>query len=560
MTNAKDAFGLLLARLKEAPESYDANVKLGLHLYEAGEIDAALDRLETAAKVDGGSTEIHLFLGAVHREQGDLERSGEHLGQALSMSPDDFDAVYQNGLHNFICRDLSGAYGFFKRALGIRGDNPELLNDLGVVLFSMGRRAEALGYLEKAMEMDPDNASSRLNLGFVQLALGNVVAARAAYDVLLQQEPAPAGLDDLGASIKRAEARQPVNDEGIARSLGLSERVGRIKPMCMVKDFGEHGGEALALSVIVPILNEVDNIPILYGELNKALQGCENEYEIIFVDDGSKDGSREVLGTLADEDRRVKVVLFRRNYGQTAALSAGFKYCRGEVVVTLDGDLQNDPADIPMLLDKMAEGYDLVNGWRKDRKDKAITRKVPSWAANRIINKLIEGTGVQLHDFGCTLKAYKRGIVKNIHLYGEMHRFIPVFAAWLGVEVAEVPVNHRPRIHGKAKYGLGRVWRVIFDLIVVRFFSDYMTRPIQFFGKIAKKAVGFGSLAIALLFAVKVGVGLPITYDTLLILLALLWLSGLNIIVMGLTGELLTRSYFELQDKDHYVVENILNG
>ena len=560
MTTAKDAFEQLLERLKKAPESYEANVKLGLHLYQQGETDAALDRLEAAAAAEDGCAEVHLFLGVVRRERGELEASGRHFKRALALAPEDFDALYQNGLHRFILRDPRAAYGFFERALAAGGDNPELLNDMGVALFSMGRRVEALARLERSLELGPGNSSARLNLGFVQLALGNVVAARAALDVLSALGDGAAGVDDLRTAIERAEARKPVTDEGIARSLGLSEHVGRIEPMSMVKDFGEHGGEVLALSVVVPIFNELDNVPVLHDEISKALEGCDGDYEVIYVDDGSTDGSREALARLAEADERVRVVLFRRNYGQTAALSAGFKYCRGEVVVTLDGDLQNDPADIPMLLDKMAEGYDLVNGWRKDRKDKTLTRKIPSWAANRLINKLIEGTGVQLHDFGCTLKAYKRGIVKNIHLYGEMHRFIPVFAAWLGVEVAEIPVNHRPRIHGQAKYGLGRVWRVIFDLIVVRFFSDYMTRPIQFFGKIAKKAVGYGSLAIALLFACKLGVGLPITYDTLLILLALLWLSGLNIIVMGLTGELLTRSYFEIQDKDHYVVESVLNG
>ncbi|KPA12073.1 glycosyl transferase family 2, partial [Candidatus Magnetomorum sp. HK-1] len=182
----------------------------------------------------------------------------------------------------------------------------------------------------------------------------------------------------------------------------------------------------------------------------------------------------------------VKVIQFRRNYGQTAAISAGFKYCSGSVVITIDGDLQNDPDDIPKLLEKMAEGYDLVSGWRKNRKDKLLSRKIPSLIANKIINKLIAGTGVKLNDYGCTLKAYKRGIVKNINLYGEMHRFIPVFAAWLGVNITEIPVNHRKRIKGEAKYNLSRVSRVIFDLVLVRFYSDYLTRPIKFFGKIAK--------------------------------------------------------------------------
>jgi glycosyltransferase involved in cell wall biosynthesis len=240
-------------------------------------------------------------------------------------------------------------------------------------------------------------------------------------------------------------------------------------------------------------------------------------------------------------------------------LNAGFKYARGSVVVTMDGDLQNDPADIPRLLEKMAEGYDLVSGWRKDRKDTFVTRKIPSFMANRIINKLIEGTGVRLHDFGCTLKAYKRGIVKNIHLYGEMHRFVPVFAAWLGVKVAEIPVNHLPRQFGVAKYNLSRVSRVIFDLIVVRFFSDYMTRPIQFFGRIAKKLVGVGMLFILFLIALNLLTSIKISLGVIVLLIALLLFAFLQILSMGLLGEIMIRSYFETQGKDYYVVESVVN-
>jgi glycosyltransferase involved in cell wall biosynthesis len=316
----------------------------------------------------------------------------------------------------------------------------------------------------------------------------------------------------------------------------------------------------IGLSIVVPVFNEEENIPVLYNELSLTLKNLKQNYEIIFIDDGSTDRSKEALRVLAQADKRVKVIFFRRNYGQTAALGAGFKYAHGAVVVTLDADLQNDPADIPKLLEKMAEGYDLVNGWRRDRQDKLWTRKIPSTIANRIINKLIEGTNVQLRDFGCTLKAYKKEIVKNIHLYGEMHRFIPVFAAWIGVKVTEIPVNHRPRIHGMAKYNLSRVSRVIFDLIVVRFFSDYMTRPIQFFGKIAKKLMGYGIVVIAMLAALGLFKILPISLNTILLLFALLFFSSLQLLTMGLIGELMIRFYFEVQKKDYYVVESILNN
>lgn len=278
------------------------------------------------------------------------------------------------------------------------------------------------------------------------------------------------------------------------------------------------------------------------------------------MDDGSTDGSIEVMDGIAAADPRVTVIVFRRNYGQTAALSAGFKLARGEVVVTLDGDLQNDPADIPMLLEVMAEGNDMVCGWRRDRKDKMVTRRIPSLAANWVINKLIAGTGVQLHDFGCSLKAYKLNIVKNINLYGEMHRFIPVFAAWLGVRIAEVEVNHRPRTHGVTKYNLSRVWRVIFDLLPLRFFSDYMTRPIHFFGKIANYmvALGLGGIAVTTLLARLFG--MPPETLVVCLMVEVLLIGGLLILCQGLIGEVLIRTYFEAQGKRQFVIERIIRN
>lgn len=334
----------------------------------------------------------------------------------------------------------------------------------------------------------------------------------------------------------------------------------QITPMHIIKKFGNTtSATKTALSIVIPVHNEENNLPILYQELDETLKKLCQEYEIIFVDDGSKDQSRNVIKSLAKNDKRIKAIFFRRNYGQTAALSAGFKYAHGDVIVTLDADLQNDPADIPKLLQKMSEGYDLVNGWRKNRQDKFFTRKLPSLIANQIINKLIEGTDVQLNDFGCTLKAYKQGIVKNIHLYGEMHRFIPVFAAWIGVKITEIPVNHRPRIHGTANYDLSRISRVIFDLIVVRFFSDYMTRPIQFFGKIAKKITLFGVLVLTLLSVCSYMHILPISLDTILIITSLLMFSSMFLLTVGLIGEIMIRFYFEIQNKDSFVVEHILN-
>jgi glycosyltransferase involved in cell wall biosynthesis/Flp pilus assembly protein TadD len=577
---SNDTLHGLLARLKAAPDAYGLHVALALVHHERGEAGRALESLREATALRPEAMEVHLFAGVLLRAMGRLHESGASLARALELAPGDFDAVVQYGQHLSATGDHEGAVRLLRRALELRPGDPEALNDLGVVLFFSGGLAEAEAVLRRAVLAAPRSVQAQVNLGYTLLARGDAPGAGAALDAALRLTgPAGAaapGVVALGRALRgeapvpeapgapgtfHAEAPAPALSPALGPALGLSGALGRIDPMCMVKNFGEGtGGEAPSLSVVVPVYNEVGNVPVLLAELTGVLDGLDVRAEIIVVDDGSTDGTGEALEALSAGEPRLRVVQFRRNYGQTAALSAGFKFSRGEIVVTLDGDLQNDPRDIPALLDKMAEGYDLVNGWRKDRKDKALSRRLPSWAANRLINKLIEGTGVQLRDFGCTLKAYKRGIVKNIHIYGEMHRFIPVFAAWLGVRVAEIPVNHRPRVHGSAKYGLSRIWRVIFDLIVVRFFSDYMTRPIQFFGKIARKATGLGLAGIAALWAAKDLGGLSVSYDTLFILLALVLISGLQVVILGLTGELLIRSYFEGQDKDHYVVKRVLGG
>ena len=233
-------------------------------------------------------------------------------------------------------------------------------------------------------------------------------------------------------------------------------------------------------SIVVPIYNEEDNISELYRAITSALDGTDTNYEIIMVDDGSIDGSFSALKEIAARDQRVKVIRFRRNFGQTAAMSAGFDAAAGDIIIPMDGDLQNDPADIPRLIDKLHEGYDVVSGWRSERKDTFITRKIPSILANALISSL---TGVHLHDYGCTLKAYRREVLDGINLYGEMHRFVPALASQVGAKVAEMPVNHRPRLHGTSKYGISRTLRVILDLMTVKFLLTYSTKPIQLFGR-----------------------------------------------------------------------------
>jgi glycosyltransferase involved in cell wall biosynthesis len=304
-------------------------------------------------------------------------------------------------------------------------------------------------------------------------------------------------------------------------------------------------------SIVVPIYNEEDNIAALYQAITSALDGIDTNYEIIMVDDGSADGSFAALKTVAAADQRVKVIRFRRNFGQTAAMSAA-----GEIIIPMDGDLQNDPADIPRLIEKLHEGYDVVSGWRSDRKDTFITRKIPSILANALISSL---TGVHLHDYGCTLKAYRREVLDGINLYGEMHRFVPALASQVGAKVAEIPVNHHPRLHGTSKYGISRTLRVILDLMTVKFLLTYSTKPIQLFGKwgVYTLLAGFGSGSMTIY--MKVFEHFSMNRNPLLILTAFLLFMGIQFIVLGLLGELNARTYYEAQDKPIYVVRDRIN-
>jgi len=308
-----------------------------------------------------------------------------------------------------------------------------------------------------------------------------------------------------------------------------------------------------AVSVVVPIFNEAENLEDLHRELTQALEGMGRPYEIILVDDGSRDGSLGRMAALEARDRRVRVLALRRNFGQTAAFSAGFDHARGAIVVTSDGDLQNDPADIPRLVAKLEEGFDMVCGWRQDRQD-PTSKTVPSWFANRIISW---ATGVELHDYGCSLKAMRSEVVRGLRLYGEMHRFIPAVASWMGVSLAEMPVNHRPRRRGSSKYGLGRTLRVLLDLFTVKFLLAYGTRPAHLFGG-AGLLFGAGGLGVlGYLTYVKLFQDEAIGDRPLLLLGMLLFLSGLILVCVGLLGELLVRIYHESQGKPIYVVKEL---
>jgi len=311
------------------------------------------------------------------------------------------------------------------------------------------------------------------------------------------------------------------------------------------------------LSIVVPIYNEQDNIDDLYTAITAALDDSgEARYEIIMVDDGSSDNSYGALQCIADRDERLKVIRLRRNFGQTAAMSAGFDAARGNVIIPMDGDLQNDPADIPRLLEKLNEGYDVVSGWRRDRKDTFVTRKIPSLLANALISSM---TGVHLHDYGCTLKAYRREVLDGINLYGEMHRFVPALAAQFGARVTELPVNHHPRLHGTSKYGISRTLRVVLDLMTVKFLQSYSTKPIQLFGKWGIYTLLAGFCSGAMTVYLKLFEHLSMNRNPLLILTAFLFFMGVQFIVLGLLGELNARTYFESQGKPIYVIRDRIN-
>jgi len=309
------------------------------------------------------------------------------------------------------------------------------------------------------------------------------------------------------------------------------------------------------LSVVIPVFNEEENIELLYTRTKQALDNLGKNYEIIFVDDGSTDKTPLFLRQISRKDDKVKVVVFRRNFGQTAAISAGFDYAKGEVIVTLDADLQNDPEDIPQLLGKIEEGFDVVSGWRVERKDPFLSRRLPSHFSNWLISLF---TGVKLHDYGCTLKAYRNEVAKDIKLYGEMHRFIPALASWVGASIWEVKLSHHPRKYGKSKYGFSRINRGFLDLLTVKFLLSFVTKPIQIFGKFGLISIFLGFICGITLIVMKLAYGVDMTGNPFLYLSILFFLVGGQFISMGLLGEIISRTYHESQNKSIYFVKEVL--
>ncbi len=310
----------------------------------------------------------------------------------------------------------------------------------------------------------------------------------------------------------------------------------------------------LDISVILPVYNEEENIKEMHAEIDAVMKEMGKTYEIIFINDGSNDLTLNRLIEIQDEDPHTVVVEFRRNFGQTAAMSAGFNLARGEVVFSMDSDRQNDPRDIPMMLEKLEEGYDMVAGWRYERQDGLFLRLIPSKIANKLIGYT---TDVKLHDYGCSLKAYRWDIVKQLSMYGEMHRFIPAIASWVGARITEVKVNHRARVAGESKYGISRTFRVILDLITVKFMMNYSARPLQFFGAIGLVSTSLGVLMGLYMTIQKLFFGIGIGDRPLLLLSVLLVFIGLQFITSGLLAEMMTRTYHESQDKPTYTIRKI---
>ena len=305
------------------------------------------------------------------------------------------------------------------------------------------------------------------------------------------------------------------------------------------------------LSLFLPVLDEEENLRPMHAKIQEALESLGKTAEVIYVDDGSTDSSLKILREIAAEDSRVRVISLRRNYGQTAAMSAGIDAAKGDILIPMDADLQNDPKDIARLLEKLDEGFDVVSGWRKNRKDKLIMRKIPSWIANSVISKI---GGVPLHDYGCSLKAYRRDVLQDVKLYGEMHRFIPIYASWAGARVTEIPVDHHARTMGKSKYGISRTVKVVFDLMTIKFMAEYHTKPIYVFGTFGLLAFLLSMVAGIWAFVLKFVYGTSFILTPLPIIAIVMLAISVQFILMGLLAEMLVRTYHESQDKTIYAV------
>lgn len=596
----KDALDLLEALYVHNAADLHINLLIGEMHLSIGQFRESEKYFQNAMKIEENHFQALYGLGKVYYMEGRLKDGIKNLRQAHQLKPDKYDICRDLGImykdaddfknaqkfltlacqlnwyndeSQLLLLELYSRYNKIQEALEIiqqyykNPKNPDLIFRKAMIDIQDQNYEQAIKEFSKIIDMQPQNVDALYHRGFCYMNVNDVKEARSDFERCLELTPEA---DDIHAVLALTYALEGKISHSIdiwkeffpiltkkSTAKSAVTGIGTIQPMQII-DSLEKEEEKYELSIVIPVYNEEGSLLILFDKLKNVLEDLGKSYQIVFIDDGSTDNSLSILEDLCQRNNHVSTLKFRRNYGQTAAFAAGFKYATGDIIITMDADLQNDPVDIPDLLQKMSEGYDIVSGWRKDRQDHELSRKIPSKIANRIINKLISGTGIKIHDFGCSLKAYKKGIVKRIKLYGEMHRFIPAYAAWLGIRVTEIPVTHHSRKFGVAKYGLERVWRVILDLITLRFYTGFRTHPLLFFGKFALMTmmVGFGISLFLLVLRMISNFG--ITGQTFMIFLVFTLLGGLQFIIVGLLSEIITRGFFEAKDSDEYLVEQII--
>ncbi|GEM_PF-110466 len=555
-------------------DNFQALYGKGKTFYLDGNTEDAIRYLKRAAGNEDYQADVYNDLGTIFEELNEMDIAGDYYREAIRKNAQYVYPVVNLSRLLIKQEKPTEALSLINDFIENNGPEERLLINQGIIYEILNDYEKAARIFSTVLDRNPTYTDAYYNRAFCYFKLAMIEEARQDLESYLKikaDDEQVRGLLALsytleGKFVDSVDTWKEFlpNYQDLSKNISRAVAPDKIDPLQILEDFNTNGNDtsknAPNLSVVIPVMDEEGSIIILYEKLKGVLEKLGQIYEIIFIDDGSTDRSLEILTDISANDETVSVIKFRRNYGQTAAFAAGFKYASGDVIITMDADLQNDPEDIPRLLAKMSEGYDLVSGWRKNRRDKTISRKIPSYIANRIINKLIAGSGVKVHDFGCSLKAYKKGIVKNIRLYGEMHRFIPAYAAWLGIKVAEIPVKHHPRRYGYAKYGLERVGRVVLDMITLRFFTGFRSRPLQFFGKVAAFGTIVGLLLSVLLFVMGNLTGWGIDFQTFLIMSMFSVLGGGQFIIVGVLSEIIMRGFLEAQDKDEYVVENILRS
>lgn len=589
------------------PMNTDILSALGYSFLQTGKYDDCITVLSEVVKLDPNNGEALKFLSKAHCELKEWQRAEDALLKSVNYKPEDADTLNDLGALLHFQGKLEEAYDYFNKSVRVESNSADSLYNLGLVCLESGRYSEAVEHLKGLKVLLPEDVD--VNKLLVRSLLSSGKSSEALEELELIKE---LGKDDIEIEYLSGKAcygtgKYPLAEEAFRRcleiepehvlakeslattllksgnsseALSIWESILTLPDRAGKSDFqvttrltnwnkigkfniiqppsGDGNGaenKTVEISIVIPLLQEADNLIMLNREICEVMDKIGGRYEIIYIDDGSRDDTFEILKELKKKKTQLKIVRFRKNYGQTAALSAGFNYAIGDVIVTLDGDLQNDPADIPRLIEKLAEGYDMVSGWRADRKDNFITRKIPSFFANKIIGKI---TGTQLNDYGCALKAYKKGVIKNIRLYGEMHRFIPALVSWLGADIAEIRVNHRPRMKGYSKYDLTRTWRVILDLINVKFLLSYLTRPLQYFGKIGLLFIGASIVMGMVALIADLSFGIQIPQAAVFSSAVFMSLMGIQFITMGLMAEIVIRTYHESQDKPIYVIKEVL--